>query len=431
MVVRLLPRPQRTTRLWVPGDPSGLPRNGLVGLYDPYRDTYGRNVLPVGAETITIGSGWDGNNITCTAGVCRETEVEGMHYLRPVSPVSIGVTATFQIEVKPDGRDYVLILPVASGAGYGRIRVNLLTGAVTVDYWSNEHYEILGSWAQVLPDGYVRCGISYYNKNGVTGIPGIRACLDDGTYIYMGDPAKGYLLRNPQLNLGPTLFPYSTPSGAPGTLQTLTDFSGRGNTGTLGASTSAGADDPSFTGTALSFGGDDFVLVNGLRDALKGKTQCTLYFVAQRGATTDAVLRPLIGGWGATATDNGMGLFDRLTSADSLSFSIGDGTNATTASLSSGRLPQTPTLVTARFIGGVEVALKRSAEAWTKTTASVVANIKSSIASPWYLSRYVDSYFIGNIFGVYAYDIAHGDSTVARVEQRIRSEFAGRGVTVA
>lgn len=45
-----------------------------------------------------------------------------------------------------------------------------------------------------------------------------------------------------------------------GASQTLLDYSGRGNHGTLGASTSAGADDPSFTGTALSFDGvDDFV----------------------------------------------------------------------------------------------------------------------------------------------------------------------------
>jgi hypothetical protein len=66
MVVRLLPRPQRTTRLWVPGDPSGLPRNGLVAQWD---FAIGWTPL-VGSFAVQNGStaGVDTNDGTLTAG---------------------------------------------------------------------------------------------------------------------------------------------------------------------------------------------------------------------------------------------------------------------------------------------------------------------------------------------------------------------------
>ena len=45
---------------------NGLPRNGLVALYDPWRDTYGRNILPVGSENFVTG--WTaGGDATITA----------------------------------------------------------------------------------------------------------------------------------------------------------------------------------------------------------------------------------------------------------------------------------------------------------------------------------------------------------------------------
>ncbi len=50
-----------------------------------------------------------------------------------------------------------------------------------------------------------------------------------------------------------------------GEAQTLTDYSGHGNHGTLGATDSASTDDPAWTGNSLQFDGvDDIVNINGV-----------------------------------------------------------------------------------------------------------------------------------------------------------------------
>ena len=43
----------------------GLPKNGLIALYDGFRDTYGRNILPVGSENFVTGwNPFQGETIT-------------------------------------------------------------------------------------------------------------------------------------------------------------------------------------------------------------------------------------------------------------------------------------------------------------------------------------------------------------------------------
>jgi len=64
----------RGTRLWLPGDESGLPRNGLVALYDPYRDAYGLDEAGRAAlQTATDYSG-RGNHATYGATTGASTD---------------------------------------------------------------------------------------------------------------------------------------------------------------------------------------------------------------------------------------------------------------------------------------------------------------------------------------------------------------------
>ena len=59
-------KPTRTSRLWKRGDPSGLPRNGLIALYDPYRDAYGLDAA--GRAALQTGQDYSGHGNTLTYG---------------------------------------------------------------------------------------------------------------------------------------------------------------------------------------------------------------------------------------------------------------------------------------------------------------------------------------------------------------------------
>lgn len=245
MVVRLLPRPQRTTRLWVPGDPSGLPLNGLVGLWDPYRDTYGRNFLPVGSETFTIGSGWFKES------GAESITVEGGY------PDPDGGNNAYRITVVTNGVTKILIrLDSIPRPAYVTHSFGMQIKAVSV------------------PEGnplYVTIGGNKIAGGLVTGDWGFRYCqhmytTDSITYGGVelnAVPPSGQTVvfdaYHPQLNLGSTLFPYSAPAGEPGTLQTSLDYSGNGNHMTLGADTNVSTDDPAYTGTAWQFDGGDYM----------------------------------------------------------------------------------------------------------------------------------------------------------------------------
>ena len=63
--------PQGESRLWKRGDLSGIPRNGLVALYDPYMDGYGLDAGGLAALQIAIDRTGQGNHAVygTTAGV--------------------------------------------------------------------------------------------------------------------------------------------------------------------------------------------------------------------------------------------------------------------------------------------------------------------------------------------------------------------------
>lgn len=219
MTVRLWVGKGPGVRLWQGGDPSVLPRNGLVALYDPYRDTYGKNCLPVGMVDCSAFSKY---GVTVSGETMLETATTEEHVAARFSSVASPTTYGWGVEIKPNGRTRVIM---SIGAISDKYAIFDLTGAGSV---INTAYGATAS-IQALSDGYYRCSVSGVPSEANTGL--LVGTMPDGATqidekIFGGDITKGLYVRNPQLNLGSTLFPYATPSGAPDTLQVVRDRSG-------------------------------------------------------------------------------------------------------------------------------------------------------------------------------------------------------------
>jgi len=264
--------------------PPGLPRNGLVALYDPYRDTYGRNVLTSGYQYFDMGiAGLTRSDATGGYWQFLESATDDFHRIVwPTAAVAAGVGFMFSLRVRAVGVTQFMIRVVRGSDPFESAIFNLSTGAVT-----SCHANLTASITDAGGGEFI-CTV--YVKPTASAVGSIQFGKEVRS-TYLGTAGQGFVVGFPQLNLGSTLFPYAAPSGAPGTLQTLTDYSGHSNTGTLGASTDVGADDPSFTGTSLLFGGDDYVVTTVTPAKLDANLPMTMLAVFKVPAFTGATQR--------------------------------------------------------------------------------------------------------------------------------------------
>lgn len=216
---------------------NGLPRNGLVALYDPYRDTYGRNILPVGSENFANSSHWydsDGAVCTVTAGQADVNGGNGAYRIqstggtlqikkRLVSGMTgiTGITLTTSVWIK-----------VNTGKCIIR-QSGILSGTDSTLLTSN-------TWQKIILSGLEGSGYTLSLRF-------LTETVSDSLDI---------TVFQPQFNLG-QLYPYSPPAGLP---QSLTDFSGRGNSAQLGSAAGADTNDPAYSGQGLVFGTDDYCI---------------------------------------------------------------------------------------------------------------------------------------------------------------------------
>jgi hypothetical protein len=245
MTVRLLGSKGTGVRLWQVGDPSGLPRNGLVGLYDPYRDTYGRNVLPVGAEDFAFGHGWYKGVTYIGSGTAPDVTItslgNGRYRLTAPADGTATVTMRWLLELK---------WPVTGSPSVFSIMGKANAGSPKITFYKPGGTAITPLSFPSTEGAMTR---NFLSTDGTAGTGFACICAESAT------AALDVEVAFPQFNLGSTLFPYSAPSGVPSTLQTGTDYSGNGNHLTLGATTNASTDDPAYTGTAWSFDGGDYL----------------------------------------------------------------------------------------------------------------------------------------------------------------------------
>ena len=393
-------------------------KNGLVAYYDPYRDAYGRNVLPVGAENFVRNSGigdwwyWNYNNS------------------------GSGTVTTGQSD--PFGGNGAVKLQGASG---------------TTGFWRHSGDGIPKAGVKFVASCYVKAITADGVK--ITSYAGLRATesiitpemgwvlasmvlTGDGTSALAMSIAAGggtsleCYAYHPQINLGPVLHAYSAPAGAPGTLQTGTDYSGAGNTLTLGATTGASTDDPVNTGTAWSFDGGDYLLCNGLRDALKGKTEFTLAVVLNQSSL--AATRGILSGAATGSLVLGVNFVDDATSPYYPAIIVNDGSTSAKVVLTAYATGQNDVLF-ARFRGGAELSLRRNLDAWVTDTTSIPPNVKSAITVDWAIGGFdiagAIEALVGTMPAFLAWTRYMGDGEIARTYRYIKSLMAGRGVTVA
>jgi len=250
--------PKKATNLL---ESSGLPRNGLVALYDPYRDTYGRNVVSTGdpwytATGLTVTNDQPDSAGGTTGQLWMETATTGGHYRFAVAGQTCvaGSKYVFSVDVKPAGRTQVRMYNWHNDATKGYTAYSLEgSGSVLTNYAGNTGH--VGTIV-ALGNGWYRLTHTFTADTTADYRFWLMGYSSDINYA--GDANKGFYVSMWQKYFD-KLFPYSPPAGAPGTLQTSLDYSGNGNHLTLGATTSASTDDPAFTGTAWSFDGGDFL----------------------------------------------------------------------------------------------------------------------------------------------------------------------------
>ena len=211
---------------------NGLPRNGLIALYDPWRDLYGRNILPVGSENFVTG--WfDFLGATCT------------------------ITAG---QPDPDGGNNAVRIQSSGGAAREKWEI---TNLIPV---SNPHTAGFSLKMKVLSGNAQFSGALFYGTSKTTNT--WETITYKGTFAYgqetlrigcaSAEDSLDVLVYQPQINLG-ALYPYSPPAGLP---QSLTDYTGHANNAQFGSTAGADTNDPKFNGVALVGDGvDDYAVV--------------------------------------------------------------------------------------------------------------------------------------------------------------------------
>ena len=401
--------PPRTSRLWKRGDPSGLPRNGLIALYDPYRDTYGRNVLPVGADCLT---GWSlKNSATWDAG----TSGPELHDSDPPDGVSAPV---YRVRIK--GGSYTTAFQIVVGgfknphSTMDRMWFKPLSGS---SYISGNGTKSIT--AAVAPDGQWHCQ-TISNPNYATNYQ--YTSVETGG---IGDSVD-LLVCAPQVNLGRVLYPYSAPSGAPGTLQTSLDYSGHGNHLTLGATTGASTDDPAFTGTAWSFDGGDYL--KAAHNATLDLTQfsCAVVFKRTRTGTTEVLFDKTQG----TAGGFGYGLYLRSSSPYLRAYFYD--TDVRGFGYTSDVSKDVYHLVTVSMVQGAQSMWLDGVEVATGTVtwdAPKVTNYYPLMVGAGYNSATPNLFFSGDIPYLCLYNRPFSASEHARIARTLKGMMTQRGVT--
>lgn len=233
--------------------PYGITRSGLVSIIDPWRDTYGRNILPVGSENLA----WSVENVAsvrtgippipngyASSGILlKETTYTGTHDLY-ATVINAKGQLTFSILAKAKDRTKIFLMSV--GPTF-RANYDLSNGTIiSVDSGATATITPVGDWYLCT------ITISQATADYITFVFGVLDSL--GTFSYTGDGVSGAYFSSPQANFG-QLYPYAPPSGLP---QSLTDYSGHGNTFQLGSAAGSDTNDPAWSGNGLAFSTDDY-----------------------------------------------------------------------------------------------------------------------------------------------------------------------------
>lgn len=212
--------------------PYGIPRSGLVSIIDPWRDTYGRNILPAGSDNFVTG--WS-----------------------TINSETITVT-DYPTTININGVDTAVIAKRIQGTGNGSSTYKYKCSANFTTTFNNHYCTTL--YAQVLSsNAQIKQAYGLGNINLTADMQKIESIADTTDAIIqittsVSSNKLDILVYQPQVNLS-TLYPYAPPSGLP---QSTLDYSGHGNTFQLGSTAGSDTNDPAWSGNGLTFGTDDY-----------------------------------------------------------------------------------------------------------------------------------------------------------------------------
>lgn len=412
----------------------GLPRSGLVALYDPYRDVYGRNVLPT-AMTL-----WGGNTAV-TAGQDDPFGGTTAYLLNDNNP-SANVTISTLGQVSTSKTTVCASVLLKAGTAAKTLVGMTFYGGTQVGVVATITWGKTPTCALVPAGGHSTAGVSFVAEPGcegwyrltsgpiadnpASGNTQFAITFNPADWVSGGATTGTVYVCREQLNLGPTLHPYSAPVGGPGTLQTGTDYSGNGNTLTLGATTGASTDDPANTGTAWSFDGGDYCIVPaGVTNALKGATGLTLLVVAKR--TVDTAHTGLIG----HATTN---LANRqfVLNAVSTGFYVFKDATTYTASGAYSMPKYSVVSVIGTWKASEFLRVYEGATLKNNVTTGVIDSLNAGSIAETRLGCYTSSNFLtGSEYLVAIYNRSFSPSEVTRTYAYLKGLMASRGVTLS
>jgi hypothetical protein len=208
--------------------------------------------------------------------------------------------------------------------------------------------------------------------------------------------------------------------------QTLIDHSGLGNHGTLGSTTGADTNDPTYTGEGALCTTDDYFVIPNV---FAGLTGCTVMIVAN--TTVQADFGGIIAGGGASAASHSMNIREDLAASNKVYVQVSDGTSTTVCNLPTA-LTSALECITARFTGGSNIAARHNLGAWSSATTTITA-LNPDTTKAHYISRYAGAYFrTGSTCYCVVYNRALTDAEIGQNYNYLKSYLLReRGITLA
>ena len=284
-------------------EPTGIPRNGLAGMWIPALDFDARNLLAWSADL--TNALWVATDATKDAATLLTFTAQNGNVYRAITTVA--------------GRTYTLSFKARAVSGNTALRF-LHTNSATGD-----------STALTVNGTLTQYSVSVLGKTG-SGL--VNFGIQDQNAAGQGQIE----ITEFQVNIG-SLQPYNQTTDK----QVLFDRSGYNNHGQLGATTGAEASDPIWQPAGLSMTGSNYVLSGGLPVDMAG--EWTMYLCAKFTGITNSTAMGLAEFAGSN--DQHQRLIYTGTAAGTMSVQSRSGATTNTAS---GNIPFDPTVYTLAIV---------------------------------------------------------------------------------
>ena len=266
-------------------DPTGIPRNGLAGMWIPAMDFDARNLL-AWSEAFDNAK-WTKQRTAATAN-------------QAIAPDGTATADTIATNLETDNHNVYQVAPLTNGkihtwslfVKYVDHRWIAIRGDGTANKWAS--FDLLNglpgeltpggsSTMQALGSGWYRISLTWTAASTSGNIIVFLNNADSAGFTTYEGTGTGLYIWGAQLNVG-SLQPYNPTTDK----QTLFDRSGGNFHGQLGSAAGVDTNDPTWTPSGLSFATNDYVLSPNL-PVINLAADWTMYLVAKFDGTANYV----------------------------------------------------------------------------------------------------------------------------------------------